>query len=328
MIAPVLGGALTTWFGWQAIFLVNVPIGLVGVALVWAFVPDDGDRVATPLDVVGTVALVLALSISITAMSGLAQPGALAVDLVLLVAGSVFGVLALWWFRRVPHPLVDLAALRVPTFVTAALAGGNTVRVAISATPFLLPLMVQEAWGLTPLEAGNIVLVYMAGNLVMKTVTTPTLKACGFRSVAVGNGLVVAGSIAALGLLTSETPLALVWVVAFVAGASRSLQFSALNTLAFADVEPEQRTSASTLFSIMQQVALAVGVALAAIVLSTAGGARNDHLSQADFTIAFVITAAVALVGALHMLGLARDAGHLVTGHQPGRGLRQRLSGL
>jgi hypothetical protein len=154
------------------------------------------------------------------------------------------------------------------------------------------------------------------GNLVMKTITTPLLRAFGFRNVAFGNGLVVAGSIVALGLLTADTRLWVVWAAAFVAGASRSIEFTAINTLAFADVEPEHRTSASTVFSMMQQAAMATGVALAAIVLSAQSNGPGD-LSQTDFVAAFAGAGAVALGGALFMLRLAPDAGRQVTGHRP-----------
>ena len=319
VIAPVLGGALTTWLGWQAIFLVNVPIGLVGVALVLRVVPDDRERVNAPLDVVGVGLLTLGLGTSMMGMSGLAQPGSLPLDLVLMGVGAALCGVAVRWLRRAPHPLLDLAPLRIPTFVTATLTGGNAVKVAISATPFLLPLMVQEAWHLDLLQAGNILLVYMLGNLAMKLVTTPVLKAMGFRTVAVWNGVIVAISIAALGVLTVETHTALVWVVAFVAGAARSMQFSALNTLTFADIGPEHRSAASTIFSMMQLVGLAVGVALAAIVLTAGSEIGVAGLTQADFTVAFAVTAALALAGALSMLRLAPDAGTQVTGHRPRR---------
>ncbi len=313
VIAPVLGGALTTWVGWQAIFLVNVPIGVIGVVLVLLLVPDDGERRETPLDTVGALLLLLALGASIAGMSGIAQAGALAIDLTLFAVGVLLGAVAVWWFRRAAHPLIDLAPLRVSTYVTATLTGGNAVRIAISATPFLLPLVAQEAWGVGTLVAGQVVLVYMLGNLVMKAITTPLLKAWGFRNVAVWNGLVVAGSIAALGVMRMETSTVLVWVVAFIAGAARSLEFSALNTLTFADIGNEHRTSASTIFSMMQQIALAIGVALAAIMLTVQGG---GGLTQADFTLAFAATAVLALAGALHMLRLERDAGHEVTGRR------------
>jgi EmrB/QacA subfamily drug resistance transporter len=323
VVAPVLGGALTTWLGWPAIFLVNVPIVVIAVVLVLVFIPRTDDYSSKPFDVIGTVLLVLALGLSIYGLSDLSRRSAPSVALACLLTGFILGALAVWWFRRSPHPLIDLAPLRVATFAMATLTGGHIVRVAISATPFLLPLMLQEAWGLTPIEAGNAVLVYALGNLLMKTVTTALLRAFGFRNVAVGNGLVVAGSIVTLGVLTVDTRVWIVWAAAFVAGASRSIEFTAINTLAFADVEPEHRTTASTVFSMMQQAAMAIGVALAALALSAQSNGSGD-LSQTDFLAAFTGAGAVALGGALLMLRLASDAGQQVTGHRP-RSLRGQI---
>jgi len=161
-------------------------------------------------------------------------------------------------------------------------------------------------------------LVYALGNLVMKTITTPLLRRLGFRTVLTANGVAVALSIAACGLLTSHTNIAVVDAVAFAAGATRSIEFTGINTLTFADIGPDHRASASTIFSMMQQVSMALGVAGAAILLYAIEGGKQTTLTQSDFTLAFALTAAVALGGALLMLRLRRNAGYEVTGHRPG----------
>lgn len=318
VIGPVLGGALTSWIGWQWNFLLNVPLAIAGTVLVAVYVPDHRETRPQPLDRTGAALTIASLGLSVYGMSQIAQPGALDVDLAALIAGTLLGVAAVWWLRRAPHPLIDLAPLRVPTFAAATLYAGNIIRLAISATPFLLPLMLQEAWHLTPLDAGKIVLVYGLGNLVLKTITTPLLRALGFRTVLVGNGIAVAASIGALGLLTAHTPLVLVCLAAFAAGATRSIEFTGVNTLTFADVAPDQQAPASTFFSMMQQVSTALGVAAAATIL-TSESHGSSPLTQADFRLALVLTGATAMIGALLMLRLARDAGHAVTGHLPRR---------
>lgn len=313
VIGPVLGGALTTWFGWQWNFLLNVPLAVVGAVLVLVYVPNHREPDPRPLDRLGTVLMVATLGLGIYGLSELTRPTVAAFGF--LTAGVLLGAAAVWWFRRAAHPLVDLAPLRVRTFATATLDAGTLVRLAISATPFLLPLMLQVVWHLDPLEAGAVLLTYALGNLVLKTVTTPVLRRLGFRTTLVGNGVLVALSIGACCLLDADTGTAVVHVVAFVAGATRSLQFTGLNTLTFADVDEHDQAAASTFFSMTQQVSMALGVAVAAILL----GVTPSPLTQVDFTVAFAVTAAVALVGALLMLRLPRDAGQAVTGHQPRR---------
>jgi EmrB/QacA subfamily drug resistance transporter len=317
VIAPVIGGALTTWFGWQWIFLLNAPLTLAGAALVLAYVPDQREPHPKPLDRTGAVLVMSALSLAIYGLSELARPSAMGTGLAFLAVGTATGVAALWWFRRSAHPLIDLRPLRVTTFAASTLYAGNLIRLAICATPFLLPLMLQEAWRLTPLEAGKIVLVYFLGNLVIKVITSPLLRRLGFRTVLVGNGLAVSLSIGVCGLLDPHTDIVVVGVVAFVAGATRSIEFTGINTLTFADIDPEDRASASTFFSMMQQISMALGVAAAAIVLQAAHGTASTPLTQADFTLAFWSIAAVALLGALLMLRLRPDTGHEVTGHRP-----------
>lgn len=320
VIAPVVGGALTTWFGWQWIFLLNAPLTLIGTVLVLAYVPNQREPHPKPLDRTGTVLVVTALSLTIYGLSELAQPSALGLDLALLAVGCAVGAVAVWWFRRSAHPLVGLQPLRVPTFAATTLYGGNLQRLAISATPFLIPLMLQEAWRLNPLEAGQIVLVYFLGNLVIKVITTPLLRRFGFRTVLAVNGVAVALSIGAWALLDVRSGIVVVGAVAFVAGATRSIEFTGTNTLTFADIEPEDRASASTFFSMMQQISTALGVAAAAIVLQAAHGTSTTPLTQSDFALAFVVTGAVALLGAVLMLRLRRDAGQEVTGHRPRKG--------
>lgn len=317
VIAPVIGGALTTWFGWQWNFLLNAPIAVAGAVLVLAYIPDHREPDPKPLDRTGSVLIAAALTLTIYGLSQLAGSTSPGMNLAILASGCALTAVSVWWFRRCAHPLVDLRPLRIATFAASTLYAGNLIRLAISATPFLLPLMLEVAWHLTPLDAGKIVLVYSLGNLIMKTITTPLLRAFGFRPVLVGNGIAVAVSIAACGLLNAGVSILVVDAVVFVAGAARSIEFTGINTLTFADIGPHERSAASTFFSMMQQVSMALGVAFAAIALHAAHGAGPSGLTQADFTATFEVTAVVALVGALLMLRLRPDAGQAVTDHPP-----------
>ncbi|NYJ08998.1 EmrB/QacA subfamily drug resistance transporter [Rhizobium leguminosarum] len=314
VIGPVLGGFITTYASWHWNFLINIPIGILGMALVLRFVPEQRETDPGRLDFAGFVLsaagltfLLAALELSVKWDGGLLP----------LAAGIVLSVMATRHFLAVDNPLLDLSAFRVQTFSMSTLSAGTACRVAINATPFLLPLLFQLGFGLSSIAAGTYLLVYFLGNLGMKTVTTPLLRFFGFRIVLVFNGLIAALSIAACGFLTPDTPQFFIHALLFLAGLSRSMEFTALNTLAFADIGPAQRSSASTLSSMLQQVSMLLGVAVAAAVLNIASALRGaDNPVLADFRWAFVVVGAIGVMSSLRFLQLPAEAGAEVSGHR------------
>ncbi len=317
VVGPVLGGFITTYLSWHWNFFINIPLGLIGLALVARFIPGDREADPKPLDWPGFFLTSLGLALLLYGLERIAHPEDGILPTVLLVAaGIVIGWLAVRHLRRAPHPLLDLSAFKVLTFAISTLAAGTIFRVAINATPFLLPLLFQVGFGLSPVDAGLMILAYFLGNLGMKTVTTPTLRRFGFRTVMVVNGLIASASIMACAAISPETPQALVLALMFVAGLSRSMQFTALNTLAFADIDAAQRSSASTLSSMLQQIAMLFGVAVAAAILNLSQLVRaQPALDLVDFRIAFLAIGAIGLVAALRFLVLPRGAGAEVSGH-------------
>jgi MFS family permease len=223
--------------------------------------------------------------------------------------------LAVRHMRRAAHPLLGLTALRIQTFRVCN-AGGSLFRVAISMLPFLLPLMFQVGFGLPAFTSGLLVLAVFAGNLGMKPGTSLVLRRFGFRSVLIGNGLIAAASLAACGLLEPGTPKALVVVILFVGGLARSMQFTAINTLAFADVPQAQMSSANSLGSVVQQFTMGLGIAAGALALRVGAlfHAPAATLTVADFHVAFLLTGLLALAALTDMLGLPDDAGAVVSG--------------
>jgi fucose permease len=199
------------------------------------------------------------------------------------------------------------------------MGGGSLFRIAISAAPFLLPLMFQVGFGMNAFESGLLTLAVFAGNLSMKLVTTPVMRQFGFRPVLIVNGVLAALSLAAMSLLAPTTPKLVIVVVLFASGLSRSLQFTALNTLSFADVPKAQMSGASALSSTLFQMTMGIGVAVGAIALRIGEwlhGHDAHSIGPEDFGVAFLIVAFVGLVGVLDLFGLARDAGALVSGHR------------
>ncbi|WP_047453383.1 MFS transporter [Rhizobium rhizogenes] len=318
VIGPILGSFITTYLSWHWNFLINIPIGIIGLGLVLRFVPDQREEKVPRLDLVGFFQSAAGLTFLLAGLEFVVQgTTGLPVSVGLIAAGAVFSVIATRHFMRVDAPLLDLSAFKVQTFAMSTLSAGTASRLAINATPFLLPLLFQVGFGLSAIDAGTYLLFYFAGNLGMKAITTQTLKAFGFRNVLVINGLISSISIGSFALLSPATPDWATYILLLAAGLSRSMNFTALNTLGFADIHAAQRSSASTLSSMLQQVSLLLGVAVAAAVLNLS---RTIHggvaLSAIDFRWAFLVVALIGAVSSLRFLSLPRDAGAEVSRHK------------
>jgi hypothetical protein len=220
--------------------------------------------------------------------------------------------------------LLDLSALDLQTFSISSLSAGAIFRTAINATPFLLPLLFQVGFGLSALSSGTLVLVYFLGNLGIKPATTPTLRHFGFRSVLVANGLAAGCAIVACAAFSPDTPRWLIMAVLVMAGLTRSMQFTCLNTLTFADVSPPQRSSAATLSSMLLQIVAVLGVAMGALLLNASRLLRHGaSMGLPDFRIAFVVVGLLAAGAAIFFLRLPPNAGTEVSGHRVRRRRRK-----
>jgi len=317
VVAPALGGFITTYFSWRWNFLLNVPLGAIGVALAWRFIPNSMADVRPRMDWRGFAYSALALTGLLYGLQSLSQArvdGWLSGGLIL--AGTALAIVAIRHFAHARHPLLQLSAARVRTYAMTSIKGGIAFRAAINATPFLLPLLFQLIFRLSALASGVLVLVYFVGNMGIKPLTTPILRRLGFRTVLVANGILAGLSIMACALLTPQTPRALVIFGLLLAGMTRSMQFTGLNSLAFADISAKQRSSAATLSSVLEQIAAVLGVASGAMVLNLSQkfGAESA-VSALDFRIAFVLAGITAVAAALSFRRLDVDAGIEVSGH-------------
>ncbi|RXZ32225.1 MFS transporter [Sphingomonas desiccabilis] len=316
VIGPVLGGFITTYASWRWNFLLNLPLGLAGLAAVLRFVPALPPEARRPFDRPGFLLSAGALVLLLVGLEGLARVEARPmVPLLLTILGVATGIIAVWHLRRAPAPLVSLSALATQTFSASSLGAGFLYRIAINATPFLLPLLFQVGFGMDAAGAGLLVLAYFLGNLAMKPLTSPVLRRFGFRTVLVTNGVLGGATILACGWLTPGTPPALLTPLLFAAGLTRSMQLTCLNTLAFADIEPAWRSAATTLSGVSQQVSSVLGIAVAAVLLNLASlwrGAAEPGL--ADFLPAFFAIGLLAAGSGLAFLRLPGAAGAEVSG--------------
>ncbi|CBG88708.1 MFS transporter [Citrobacter rodentium] len=317
IIGPPLGGFITSYANWRWIFFINVPLGLLAIALALRFIPDIKDDERRPFDLPGFIATAVAMVSLVYAMEllGAQHPNAgLTIGLIALGAFSL--AFSLRHFQRTPFPMIRLDAMRVPTF-RVTMYGGSLFRASISAVPFLLPLMFQVGFGMNAFQAGSLVLAVFVGNLTIKPATTPLIRWLGFKKLLLINGALNVLALLACALITPDTPVWLILLILYLGGVFRSIQFTGISTLAFADVPPAQMSYANTLFSTATQLAVGLGISLGAIGIR-AGATVSEWLALSaipgiSFRLAFVAIAIICLIGMIDTLRLAKDAGSAVS---------------
>ncbi|WP_242106827.1 DHA2 family efflux MFS transporter permease subunit [Luteimonas aquatica] len=314
VIGPPLGGFITTYFDWRWIFLINIPMGILGIVLARRFIPDIREA-APPLDWTGFLLTGLGLGL---AMFGFSTLGRHLVSLPLSVGALVVGVGALaayvWHARRHAHPLLDLGLFRLPTY-RAGVLGGSLFRIGIGATPFLLPLMLQLGFGLSAVQSGLLTFVSALGAMFMKTIAASVLRRFGFRRVLVANAVIASLMLCGFGLFRPDTPHAYIVATLLVSGCFRSLQFTSLNAISFADVDAKRMGQASSLSGMMQQLSLSMGVAVGGYVLEFAGLIGQRPATDVhNFYVAFAVVGLISASSAWMMWRLPRDAGAEMSG--------------
>ncbi|EPK3300469.1 MFS transporter [Klebsiella pneumoniae] len=317
IIGPPLGGFITRYASWHWIFFINVPLGLAAIILSLRIIPDIRETERRSFDLSGFITTSVAMVSLVTAMERLGdrQPQ---IWPTLALAALGFGCLlySIRHFRRAAAPMVRLDALQVPTF-RVTMYGGSLFRASISAVPFLLPLLFKVGFGMDPFHSGLLVLAVFVGNLTIKPATTPLIRWLGFRRLLLINGALNVCSLLACALLTPQTPVWAIILILYLGGVFRSIQFTGVSTLAFADVPAAQMSDANTLFSTASQLAVGLGITLGAIGIRL-GEQVGDwlHLTELpgiSFRLSFVFIALICLVGMIDSLHLAKTAGSSVS---------------
>lgn len=317
IIGPPLGGFITSYANWRWIFFINVPLGLLAIALALRCIPNIRDNDRRPFDLPGFVATAVAMVSLVYAMELLgAQHPESGLTIALLGLGVGAFAFSLRHFRRTAWPMIRLDAMQVPTF-RVTMYGGSLFRASISAVPFLLPLMFQVGFGMNAFQAGSLVLAVFVGNLTIKPATTPLIRWLGFKKLLLINGTLNVLALLACALITPGTPVWLILLVLYLGGVFRSIQFTGISTLAFADVPSAQMSYANTLFSTATQLAVGLGISLGAIGIRIGANVSEwlglSAIPGISFRLAFVAIALICLMGMVDTLRLTKDAGSAVS---------------
>ncbi|HXE28326.1 MAG TPA: DHA2 family efflux MFS transporter permease subunit, partial [Stellaceae bacterium] len=310
ILGPSVGGFIVTYFSWEWIFFINLPIGLLGVFLVEAFIPDLRESDVPRFDLRGFLLVgcaVAALILGFEAMGrGLFPTSAV---IVLIGTGLCCAVLYIAHARRRESPIVDLNLLRQRTF-SVSIWGGALVYIGATSQVFLLALLLQLGFGFTPFESGLTTLATAAGSIMIKSMVRPVLRFFGIRRLLIYNTLLTAAYIFACGLFRENTPYLLILLILWIAGLSRSVEYTAIQSLAYADLPPALTARATSFSSMSQQIWLSFGVGLVALVMQLA---REWHghevIAPNDITPAYFVIAFASLAAAGIFARMPKSAG-------------------
>jgi EmrB/QacA subfamily drug resistance transporter len=314
---PPLGGFITTYFSWHWIFLINVPIGLVGIVMASRFIANVRVEHHDPFDFIGFVLSGLAiagLAFGLSVMGLEFLPASVVATL--LCVGTFAAVAYIIHARHTPAPILDLSLLQLPTF-RASIFGGFLFRLGIGALPFLLPLLLQIGFDLTPFQSGLITFTTALGSMFMKAAVASVLNRFGYRNVLFYNALISSAFLAACATFVHGMPYAAMVAILLSGGFFRSLQFTSINTIAYAEIEPPKMSRATAMVAVAQQLALSTGVAVGALVVEVTLRLKGSTaMGAGDFPPAFLAVSLLSASAALIFYRLAPDAGAELSGRR------------
>ena len=294
----------------------HLPIGILGLVLTTILMPEQPKLPVAALDLKGFILSGLGLSLTVFGFTILGRglfswPETLGVVVIGLLLVLAYVLHAL----NVEHPILDLRLLKHET-LRVSLEGGFYYRMAAGALPFLMPLLLQIVFHATPFQSGLMTCATAAGAMSMKFMTSRVLRTYGFKQLFLVNGVISCLFIAACAMFTDATPAAIIFLTLLFGGFSRSLQFTSLNSIAYADIPNADISRANSLYTVNQQLSMAMGVAFAAFVLDGSVWWRGgDELTHADFAITFVVIAVLGLFALPSFYGLKANAGSAMSGH-------------
>jgi EmrB/QacA subfamily drug resistance transporter len=315
VVGPPLGGFITTYLSWRWIFFINIPIGILGGILSTLLIPDIRADQRTSFDLPGFVLSGIALACLTFGLTVASRGSEWATALPLVAIGLLAGTAYIAYARRRPNAILDLRLMRVQTFRISTIAGSLS-RITWGAVPFLLPMMMQLGFGMTAAASGAITFMAAAGAMLMKLCAGPILKRFGFRKVLIWNQLLATLGIAACATFTTGWPRFAIFAVLLAGGFFQSLQFTAYNTIAYADLKPDRMSAATSFYTVFQQLMLSMGICVAAGALALSVHLFGRHAPDiADFRIAFLVVSIASLFAGPLCARLPASAGAEMSGH-------------
>jgi EmrB/QacA subfamily drug resistance transporter len=312
MLGPLAGGFIVAYLHWRVIFFVNLPIGLVGLTLVYWHLPDYREKDTPPLDVLGLILFgsgvaLLSYVLEVFGENTLGTTevlGLLCLSLLLLFGYALHA-------DKTEYPLLTMGLFKIRTFATAV-SGSFFTRLGIGGVPFLLPLLYQVGLGYSPIQSGLLIMPQAIAAMSIKTILPSILARAGYRTVLIGNTVLIGVVLMTFATITVGTPTWLIVMQVFCYGALTSLQYTSMNTLVYADVPPARTSGASSLASTAQQLSVSFGVAAAGLVtvFFVPGGARNgpDQYLK-GLHLAFLALGAFTIISTVIFSRLKRDDG-------------------
>jgi EmrB/QacA subfamily drug resistance transporter len=315
---PPLGGFITTYASWHWIFLINVPIGFVGMASASRFIPNIRIEHPDPFDFVGFLlsgCAIAGLAFGLSAMGLEFLPTSVVASL--LCGGAISALAYLIHAKRTPAPILDLNLFRLSTF-RASIFGGFLFRLGIGALPFLLPLLLQIGFRLTPFQSGLITFTTALGSMFMKAAVAGVLHRFGYRKVLLYNALISSVFLTACATFVQGMPFAAMIAILLSGGFFRSLQFTSINTIAYAEIEPAKMSRATAMVAAAQQLSLSTGVAVGALVVElTLRLKHSTTMGINDFPPAFLFVGLLSASAVFIFMRLPHDAGAELAGRKP-----------
>ena len=313
VIAPLAGGIITTYASWRWLFLINIPLGVVALAIAIRLMPPIPPSNPPKLDWVGGILTFVGLGSLTWDAHVLSTKTPAAIDVLLFgVIAVVTLAIAIRHLLQSPAPLVDLHTLRIMSF-RKSIAGGSLFAMTVFSVPFLLPLLFEEVFGWSAIRSGAIVLFVFVGNIGIKPTTSYLLNRFGFRTVLIGSTAAMGISLFALGLVTAGTPVAVIAFLALFSGVARSLGFTAYNTLCFSDIAETEMRHANSLFATSSQLSAGLGVAAASVALRLGGPLGRVFASKPTaidaYRVAFFLLGCVVLLSTFSAVRMQKGSG-------------------
>ena len=313
VMGPLLGGFITSVASWHWIFWINLPIGAAAVTLTLLLVDKIPTQQRAPFDFPGFILSGVGIGATILGLASVAR-GFGPASILLVTGGLVFLGLYIGYARRNRNAILDLTLFRYATF-RASLAGGSLFRISMGGLPFMLPLLMQQVFHYTPLQSGAITFVSAFGAFGMRAIAKRVLHRFGFRKVLLYNAVIGGGFIALCATFAPDSAPALMIVIILLGGFFRALQFTALNTLVFAQTIEAEMSHANSLAQMAQRIAQSMGVAVAAFLLQFFSGNAGGLTNQA-FEITFVAIGLIAASSCVSFFSLPNTAGDELAGRE------------